>query len=361
MKDLVIENQDGKVVRYLKPNSENFVLVQHQNTRRLEAVREFRSHAAQNSYTVIQNVRTSDLEKHHIELPNGCRLRLVHESEEITYSPLLTEDSPDTIKTTLAVGIASLLLLFVVFLISNLSGQSFTQDQIQTVQIFPRSLRPEKIVDEISKERTSAAKREGASTILGALQSKELSGGLDISSIHSSRGPGLGGTAGSGGVQSSFYGKGLVGSALGLNDNVRGGGGYGTRGRGGGRPGYGSMSLVGSSGAYSKGIKEEAVVDGGLDPDEINAVIQRHIGQVRFCYEQGLQGLPALSGRVAVRFVIANTGFVNMASVANTSLKNSPVESCIVQRLKTWKFPEPRGGVNVRVTYPFVLKRVSQG
>jgi hypothetical protein len=83
------------------------------------------------------------------------------------------------------------------------------------------------------------------------------------------------------------------------------------------------------------------------------------LGQIRYCYEQGLQSQPDMAGRVAIRFFIGGTGFVKTAAVYNTSLHARNVEGCITAHLKSWKFPEPRGGVVVKVTYPFVLKRVS--
>ena len=103
------------------------------------------------------------------------------------------------------------------------------------------------------------------------------------------------------------------------------------------------------------------MTDGGLDKDQIAAVINRHIGEVIYCYEKGLQVQSGLSGRVGIRWVIGGNGSVNSAAVESSSLGNSQVEGCIVNHLRTWKFPKPIGGVNVKVSYPFVLKRVNHG
>ncbi len=121
------------------------------------------------------------------------------------------------------------------------------------------------------------------------------------------------------------------------------------------------MHIAGSSGAYFEPLAEDSIVEGGLDRDQINAVIQQNLGEVTYCYEEGLQSHPRLAGRVAVHFVIGSRGWVTAAHVANTSLRSPRVESCIVQKLRGWKFPRPTGNVSVRVTYPFVLKRLSQG
>ncbi len=99
----------------------------------------------------------------------------------------------------------------------------------------------------------------------------------------------------------------------------------------------------------------------GLDRDQIAEVINRNLGQIRFCYEQGLQGDPRLNGRVAVDFTIGGNGLVKSASVENTTLNSKMVEDCITMRVKSWKFPIPQGKVDVKVTYPFVLRRTGQG
>ena len=58
----------------------------------------------------------------------------------------------------------------------------------------------------------------------------------------------------------------------------------------------------------------------GARPRRIRRVIQRNIGQIRFCYEQGLHSRPDLSGRVGVRFIISPSGGVQTAMVASTTL-----------------------------------------
>jgi len=204
-------------------------------------------------------------------------------------------------------------------------------------------------------------KRMGALGALGSLSKSKQMGGLNLGAANTTAGPGLGGNAGSGGVQTSLYAKGLTSAPLGAGHNVQGAGGYGTHGKGGGQAGYGKMTMVGSTGAAPIGLSQEATVATGLDRDQIAAVINRNLGQVRFCYEQGLQGDPNLNGRVAVDFTIGANGMVSAANVGNSSLNSKMIEDCIVLRLKSWKFPLPMGGVDVKVSYPFVLRRTGQG
>ena len=118
--------------------------------------------------------------------------------------------------------------------------------------------------------------------------------------------------------------------------------------------------------SFPRGIRsvplgKEAIINGGLDKDLIGAVIQKNMGQIRFCYERGLQSDPKLKGRVAVNFTIAGNGRVKVAGLHNTTLHSKLVEDCILMRLKSWKFPLPEGGSEVRVSYPFMLQRNGHG
>jgi outer membrane biosynthesis protein TonB len=205
----------------------------------------------------------------------------------------------------------------------------------------------------------------GALGALGGMKAgSKNSAGFNMNAINDSRGTSWNGvgSGGTGGMERAIKGKGLIASAMGRGGRVEGGGGYGTRGKaGGGRPGYGEMNMGGTAATYFEPVQEEALVEGGLDKDQIAAVINRHMGEVIYCYEQGLQGKPNLSGRVGINWVINGGGNVTIARVGSSSLGSAQVEGCIVNRLRGWKFPKPVGGVNVKVSYPFVLKRMSHG
>ncbi len=175
-----------------------------------------------------------------------------------------------------------------------------------------------------------------------------------------SSGSGYGSGFGSGGTGAPFAGKGMVAMASGAGSKARGAGGLGTRGRAGGQSGYGEISM---SGGDIKGrsipLTEEVDVEGGLTEDQIAAVVMRNMGQIVYCYEKGLQSKPSLQGRVTTYFKIDNRGRVQLAKVTRSNVESKQVESCMVNKIKTWKFPRPSGGVNVSVNYPFELRRVS--
>lgn len=164
-----------------------------------------------------------------------------------------------------------------------------------------------------------------------------------------------------GGASGALPGRGLIASSPGSGSQAAGAGGYGSSGNGGGFAAVGgAMSYRGKSGGFMVPLADEATVQAGLDRDQINAVVQKNMGQIIYCYEMGLQGKPNLKGRLTAQWVISGRGIVNTSNVAHSSVNDNKVESCITSKIKNWKFPKPVGGVNVDVTYPFELRRTSQ-
>lgn len=138
-----------------------------------------------------------------------------------------------------------------------------------------------------------------------------------------------------------------------------GGKGVSTGGVGAGR-GAGGMGTGLSAGKTGSGgvglIEEESEVVGGLDREVIAQYIKSQLGQILYCYERQLSANPELYGKVAVKFTIAGTGQVETQAINQTTLKSVPVEGCILNKIAKWKFPEPKGGTKVVVTYPFLFK-----
>ena len=158
---------------------------------------------------------------------------------------------------------------------------------------------------------------------------------------------------------------------LGLRGTGRGGGGtgegtiglgnIGTIGHGGGGGdgnGYGH-GAGGFSGRASKAPRIRqgtADVRGSLSKEVIKRVIQRHLNEVRFCYEQQLNQRPDLRGRIIINFIISPTGAVQGSAVQESDMGSPPVENCIAGAVRRWAFPAPEGGGIVIVNYPFVLE-----
>jgi hypothetical protein len=129
--------------------------------------------------------------------------------------------------------------------------------------------------------------------------------------------------------------------------------------------GYGSGTGVNIKG-QGKGQLEiglntaEASVDEGLTKDEVAKVIHSHMNEIRYCYESAILKDPNLAGKLLVDFRINAGGVVPNAGVSEATLKDQVVTQCLLGKLKSWKFPQPRGGVMVAVSYPFIFKSLSR-
>ncbi len=97
------------------------------------------------------------------------------------------------------------------------------------------------------------------------------------------------------------------------------------------------------------------VVMGTLDKELIRQVIQKHIGEIRHCYEGQLKRSPKLAGKVTVKFVVSATGAVASSTVAASTTGDLELDACVARRVHTWVFPQPEGGGIVVVSYPFVF------
>ena len=397
----VLENKKGEVVRQIRLEADEAEVVFLSDLRRVEVVNDFKQlDEDEIAYTKIAHISSSSLTKK-IAVGEFGFLRMSSEDDIMSSSLELPQDDEAQIKESLkwTSGFAVVLMLFLVIgMLISKTPDVITQEvvvvpkqekveprpQEKKVAIAPnqhKTEHKEKIVQHVhkkvqiakhiqvnapkSKNRIVARAKQpalnsmGALAVLGSMKNSKDMGGIKVSSSQTTRGVGLGGNAGSGGMQTMFYGKGLSSAALGPGARAEGGGGYGSHGKGGGQAGYGKQSLVGASGGYYQPVVSEADVEGGLDQSEIDQVIQRHQGELRFCYEQGLQATSNLSGRVTVHFIIGGVGHVNEADVAGTSMHSSPVENCVLAKLKSWKFPTPRNGVLVKVNYPFNFRRMS--
>lgn len=217
---------------------------------------------------------------------------------------------------------------------------------------------PKDMKQDIKKQMNRAIKQDlGFLGLLGKKNLTKALGGMPTDMKDVSAGAGPGGKEGSGGEMLVGLGQGVKRTTVG-NTGMAGLGGIGTKGAGGGAGGYGN-SMVGSGegkGLTAIPLANEVVLDGGLDRAAIAATIAKYISQVRACYEQGLKKSAGLAGQVTMGFEISGSGMLNFARVAKSTLGDSSVEGCISNRMMTWQFPKPVGGVNVKVTYPFLLR-----
>jgi pSer/pThr/pTyr-binding forkhead associated (FHA) protein len=181
-------------------------------------------------------------------------------------------------------------------------------------------------------------------------------GGLD-SAVSSA----VGGLIGSQYGQFGAGGLGSRGSGLGGGGTAAGLGGMGTRGTGMGASGYGrGAGFYGKKGGGAPGVGTgDPIILGALDKSIIDRIVKQHLAKIRYCYQKELNKNPKLFGKIVVKFVIAKDGSVSTASTKSTTLRNPIVEKCINSRFMRMRFPAPKGGGIVIVSYPFVFN--SQG
>ncbi|WP_373999455.1 TonB family protein [Bdellovibrio bacteriovorus] len=400
---LILENTMGQKVRTFAVQATTMNLVYLKESRRIEAFADLQALDDNKiAYTLLKQVDISELSEEGFELQGLGRLR-AFPNAAVKNSPTHTlpeENDEEQLKTilqkTTATHLAAIFLLLLgSWIYTNyfmktqepplvtimLPQEEVVKPQPQarpTVKVSKTKIqksnkiyRPvaQKLKTKPYKVNTAKARdvrRVGALAALGGLKTGHKGAeGLDMQSLKNIRAAGTGaggggiGNAGRGGARGYMTGNGLIAGSAGEGARAQGAGGYGTRGSGGGRAGYGKISLVGGTSAVSLPLDEEVSVEGGLDQDQIIAVINRNKGQITYCYEKGLQAQPSIGGRVAVSFVIGASGRITTAKVAESSLGSRMVESCMLQRMKTWQFPRPVGQVNVDVLYPFELTRVS--
>jgi TonB family protein len=230
---------------------------------------------------------------------------------------------------------------------------------------------------EIAEERRAAAAARGAAR--RAMESQIA--GTGVLGVLSA-----GGGSGSGDAVADVLGD-AGGSGLGvgnLEDVLSGVGGLATATSSGQRTRVGSvgggratgsadvgelLSGIGSSGSASVGRKgtiqmtlDAARVTGtgtkaaNRSGEEISRTINTHNDAIEYCYKREAKLNPNLKGDILVEFIIGYDGRVGTARVTQSSLQNKSVESCIISRVRGWRFKpigQAEGDVTVRQKYIF--------
>jgi hypothetical protein len=208
---------------------------------------------------------------------------------------------------------------------------------------------------EMQKQQLDKQVAEDAG-VLGALRDGGMMDGFG-GAVDADMLGGIGGLIGAKGVQVGSGGLGSRGSGLGGGGTADGLGGLGTKGMGSGSSGYGRGG--GNFGAKGEGaigaVGGDPIILGALDRALIDAVIKRHMNQIKYCYQRELTKNPAIKGKIVIKFVIAKDGSVSSADTKSTTMNNDAVESCITGRFMRMTFPEPKGGGIVIVSYPFIF------
>ncbi|HEX4381947.1 MAG TPA: AgmX/PglI C-terminal domain-containing protein, partial [Myxococcales bacterium] len=189
---------------------------------------------------------------------------------------------------------------------------------------------------------TGSSNSFGIALEKGAVDAMGHLTGPRVADAHGDGGMGLKSLGGRGG--------GGDGSGLGLAR-------IGTNGIGGGTANYGDGQggLRGKeNGEIGLGPGKPEVV-GSIDPELIRKVVHDHRAQLRTCYETQLTNKPKLAGKLVSGWTINEAGSVTEVHTAETTLHDNTVEECVASKIKSWRFPIPKGGGEASVTYPFVF------
>ena len=174
------------------------------------------------------------------------------------------------------------------------------------------------------------------------------------------------------GQPADFQGGGMIdpfGGTFGGND-----GGFQTVGSPGGTPGGnpGGPAIAGVLGkdrgtrlndlrfrerpVTPKILPQRPRLTGELDAATVRKYIRRYLSGIKWCYQDRLQQNRKLKGKLTLAFTILGNGKTLDPRVINSNLGDSQLEGCIAQRMRRWKFPQPKDGGLVEVKYPLILK-----
>lgn len=106
----------------------------------------------------------------------------------------------------------------------------------------------------------------------------------------------------------------------------------------------------GTSDAGSRG--RDVPVGNFCDRADIRETVSEKSSAIQYCYEKQLLEEPSLEGRVVATWTIGLDGTVERASIAESTLEDERVESCVRRVVERMEFAEPDGG-RCEINYPF--------
>ena len=216
-------------------------------------------------------------------------------------------------------------------------------------------------------QRQARVQQKQVSNVLTALSNLKPAGGgparsslsslTNIAAVRTPTGSGVGGYKVSG-VIGKIAGKGIRLATGGF------GGGKGTKVGtqllAGGK--HGGLAALAGTGRRVRGRVGRAptrsiqATGGTLSREAIQRVVGQHMHKIQACYERQLIVSPGLAGKIVFDWVISTSGSVSSARQVSSSLRNAAVANCILQQIRSWRFPQPQGG-SVQVRYPFVFRQ----
>lgn len=91
----------------------------------------------------------------------------------------------------------------------------------------------------------------------------------------------------------------------------------------------------------------------GMDKEQIRRAIREHLGEIRQCFDNRRREDPNVHGRLVLEWDVWSNGFAH--DIRAKKPLDPKLDSCIIDKMKTWQFPLPPKGMVGRVSYPFVF------
>lgn len=92
-----------------------------------------------------------------------------------------------------------------------------------------------------------------------------------------------------------------------------------------------------------------------MDKEDVRLIIKGNAKSLNGCYQDERKKRPKSQGKVVMAWTIGTDGRVIAARVKSSTIKSPELETCMVERIKTWEFPKPPGGSTAEISYPFVF------
>ena len=101
----------------------------------------------------------------------------------------------------------------------------------------------------------------------------------------------------------------------------------------------------------------DSTVEGGLPKEVVRRIVRRYMGQLRGCYEKQLAREAGATGTLSLTFTIDARGTLS-ASKATSKAFDALMTKCVEEGMERWRFPLPKDGKVVEVTYDLLLSPV---
>jgi hypothetical protein len=99
---------------------------------------------------------------------------------------------------------------------------------------------------------------------------------------------------------------------------------------------------------------------GYLNQNDVNEVLEKHVGQLTSCYDRAGAARKYAAGSVTLRFLVGPTGQVDDVLVVGSELGNYMVERCLVVEGRKLPFAAPGGGRGADFEYSVEFRSTRQ-